>query len=105
MDQGNATSISVCGFWRGAARKFYTFTKWLMGGAPRTYAFKWTSEVEIPFITKVGSWRSPKRISSYAKSQQIDLLFAHFIIADITSRLKNCLFTEIAPRTIYPLYG
>jgi len=39
------------------------------------------------------------------QSLQIDLLFAHFIIADITSGLKNCLFAEIVPRTIYPLYG
>ena len=39
------------------------------------------------------------------QSLQFDLLFAHFIIADITSGLKNCLFAEIAPRTIYPLYG
>ena len=39
------------------------------------------------------------------KSLQFDLLFAHFIIADITSGLKNCLFAEIVPHTIYPLYG
>jgi len=79
-----------------------------MGGAPRTYACIRTSEVEILFTTKVGnvaSRRSTKRIRSYAKSLQIDLLFAHFIIADITSGLKNGLFAEIAPRTIYPLYG
>ena len=30
---------------------------------------------------------------------------AKFIIVDITSELKNCTFTEIAPRTFYPLYG
>ena len=36
---------------------------------------------------------------------QIDSLFAHFIITDITSGLKNCLFAEIAPHTIYLLYG
>ena len=36
---------------------------------------------------------------------QIDLLFAHFIIADITSGLNNSLFAEFAPRTIYLLYG
>jgi len=48
-----------------------------------------------------------KRVYSYAKLQQIhlqDLLFADFIIADITSGLKICLFAEIAPCTIYPLY-
>ena len=28
---------------------------------------------------------------------RFDLLFAHFIIADITSELKYCLFTEIMP--------
>ena len=33
------------------------------------------------------------------------LLLAHFIIADITSELKICLFAEIIPHTIYPLYG
>jgi len=44
----------------------------------------------------------------YTKSQQIDykhLLFAHFIIADITFKLKNCTFAEIVPHTFYPLYG
>ena len=48
------------------------------------------------------------RVSSYTKSQQIDLKhlsFAHSIIADITSELKNYTFAEIAPRTFYPLYG
>ena len=62
----------------------YTFTKRLMGWAPHTYACIRTSDVEIPFTTKVGSLKSTKRICSYAKSQQIDLLFAHFIIAAIT---------------------
>ena len=66
-----------------------------MGGAPRTYACIQISEEE---------WQ----LSSYAKLQQIhhqDLLFADFIIADITSGLKICLFAEIAPHTIYLLYG
>ena len=31
--------------------------------------------------------------------------FADFIITNITAGLKNCMFTEIAPRTFYPLYG
>ena len=56
MDWSNATSIRVCGSWRGSAHKFYAFTKQLMGGAPHTYACIQISEVEIPFIAKVGSW-------------------------------------------------
>ena len=39
------------------------------------------------------------------QSLQFDLLFTYFIIADINSGLKNYLYAEIAPRTIYPLYG
>jgi len=49
-----------------------------------------------------------KRVNSYAKLQQIhhqDLLFADFMITDITSGLKISLFAAIVPRTIYPLYG
>jgi len=34
-----------------------------------------------------------------------DLLFADFIVADITSGLKNWIFTEFVPCTIYPFYG
>ena len=60
LDWGNATSISGCGFWRGAARKFYTFTKRLMGGAPRTYACIRTSKSGNSFNSKVGRWRSTK---------------------------------------------
>jgi len=66
-----------------------------MGGAPRTYTCIQISEVEWQLVL------------SYAKLQQIhhqDLLFADFIIADITSGLKICLFAEIAPPTIYPLW-
>ena len=51
-----------CGFWRETACKLYTFTKQLMGGAPRTYACIQTSEVETPFTAKAGSWRSTKMI-------------------------------------------
>jgi len=56
MDLSNATSISGCGFWSGVPHKFYAFTKWLMGGAPRTYAFIQISEMEIPFTTIVENW-------------------------------------------------
>ena len=80
-----------------------------MGGAPRTYTCIQISEVEIPFTAKVGiAEKIDKRVYSYAKLQKIhyqDLLFADFIIADITSGLKICLFAEIAPHTIYPLCG
>jgi len=72
--------------------------KQLMGGAPRTYACIQISEVEIPFTAKVGSWEIYNKVHSYTKLQQIhhqDLLFADFIIADITSVLKICLFTEM----------
>ena len=52
MDCGSATLISECGFWRGAARKFYAFTKQLIGWAPWTYAYIQISEVEMPFTSK-----------------------------------------------------
>ena len=47
-------------------------------------------------------------VCSCTKSQQIDLkhlLFAHFIIADNASELKNCTFTEIVSHTFYLLYS
>jgi len=66
------------------------------------YACIQTCDVKVCFATKVS------RVCSYAKSQQVDhkdLLFAHFIITDIISELKNCTFTEIVRRTFYLLYG
>jgi len=78
-----------------------------MGRAPRTYACIQIIELEIPF-TFNKSRQLRRSIKGYAKLQQIhhqDLLFADFIIADITSGLKFCLLAEIAPCTIYPLYG
>ena len=88
--------------------KLHAFAKQLMGMAHHKYACTQTCEVEVCFTTKINSQRPTKRICNYTKSQQIDhkyLLFAHFIIADINSELKNCTFTEIAPHSFYPLYG
>jgi len=34
-----------------------------------------------------------------------DVLFLDFIIAHITSKLKNWIFAEFEPHTIYLLYG
>jgi len=61
---GNVTPISGCGFWRGAADKFYAFAKQLMGGAPLICLY-----TEMLFTTKVGSWEDQwKEICGYAKS-------------------------------------
>ena len=63
-----------------------------MGMACRAYACTQICEVEVCFTTKLGSKRPTNRVCNNTKSQQIDLkhlLFAHFIIADVTSELKT----------------
>ena len=81
--------------------KLHAFAKLLMSVARHMYACTQTCVMEVCFTTKNQVAKKPtKRVCSYKKSQQIDLLFAHLIIADITSELKNCIFTEIAPRTL-----
>ena len=57
-------------------------------------------DVPVSFTTKACS--QLKSVCSSAKSQQFDhkdLLFTHFIIAVITSGLKNYIFAEVAPCT------
>ena len=59
-----------------------------MGGAPRTYACIRTSEVEIPFTTKLVAEDQQKE--SVAMQSHCRLIRT-FIIANITSGLKNCM--------------
>jgi len=49
-----------------------------------------------------GRWIVTKRYVSFVKSLQLDhkdLLFEDFIITDINSGLKDCIFAEILPHT------
>ena len=61
-------------------------------------------------IYNIVKWVWPSQLKNVAEellkgSIQLDLLFADFIIVDITSELKNRIFAEIVPCIFHLLYG
>ena len=73
---------------------------------PPYYACIQISQVEMPFTTKIGRWRSTiKRLCKGMANPSSKFVARTLYNCRYYFWVENCIFTQIAPHTFCPLYG